>query len=276
MPLLSAMTLKRALEEDGHLLADGAMGSLLCKEGLVPNTILPANRTVPFKVAGVHQRYLEAGSRIITANTFGWRDDENISEYVREGALIAEQAVELSPYMGSVWLALTSAFLRLEVEILQPIFAGRAVIIETCTSLKHAELALIRAKEATPVLIGVTCHFRANGKMPDGSEPEEVVRTLEACGADIVGANCGDNPESFVGIAKKMKGATGLPLLIQPSAGLPRDNTLGEWDYPVTIPEFVASISRLIDMGVKIVGGCCGTTPDYIRAVHRHCFIGGD
>lgn len=276
MPLLSPTTLKRALSGDGHILADGAVGSLLCKEGVMPAEVLVANHHQPFLVASVHQRYLEAGARIITANTFGWREGKPLTEFVREGALIAEQTVHLSPVTACVWLGLTSAFLRLDADILQPIFAGRAVMIETCTSLAHAEAALLRAKEADAPLVGVTCHFRANGKMPDGSEPDEVVRVLEAGGADIVGANCGDNPESFVGVATQMKRATGLPLLMQPSAGLPKDNTLGEWVYPVTISEFVGTISRLIEVGVKIVGGCCGTTPEYIRAIHRHCFVGGD
>jgi methionine synthase I (cobalamin-dependent) len=277
MPLLSAVALKRALEREGHVLADGGMGSLLIREGVTPTGILTANRSYPDKVLAVHHQYLNAGARVLTANTFGWRDGEPIGDFVREGALLAEQAAQQSSSPACVWLSLTTAFLRLEpLETLASLFAGRAIIIETCTTLHHAEEAVRKAKQANPTLLAVTCHYRAGGSMPDGTEPETAVRHLEALGVDVVGANCGENPESFLPIARRMKDSTGLPLVVQPSAGLPRDNTLGQWVYPVQTEAFVQSVLRLLEVGVKIVGGCCGTTPETIRAIYQHCFAGGE
>jgi methionine synthase I (cobalamin-dependent) len=240
--------------------------------GVPPNAIPLANRDFPQKVQCVHESYLEAGAHILTANSFGVREGERLAEYARRGALLAEQVADESPFSACVWLSLTAGFVRSEREALPTLVAGRAVVVETVGSLLQAEEVVKILLEAKPILLAVTCHFRATGLMPDRSEPEIVARRLSQTGVDIMGANCGETPESFLDIAERLRANTSLPLLIQPSAGLPTRNSLNEWSYPTNDEAFANIAKGLFERGVNIVGGCCGTTPKTIVRIAQHCF----
>ena len=141
------------------------------------------------------------------------------------------------------------------------------LLVETCTSLDEARTAVRTAALLRPEVLAVTAHFRADETMPDGTTPEEFVRAVVCDGAQIVGANCGDRPESYVAITNRMKGVTSKPLLVQPSAGVPERDSDGKWNYPVDAQCFVNISTQLVQAGANIVGGCCGISRVHIAAV---------
>ncbi len=272
MPLVSPYVLKTALEGTGCFLVDGGMGSELLAQGVPPNGILPANRLYPEKVSEIHERYLQSGARILTANTFGYCDGDPIAEYVREGAFLAEQTAHFSHLPACVWLSLTTSFIRNEREAIPSLVRHRAVVIETCTSLAHAVEAAEIVRAAEPAFLAVSFHFKSDSVIPDGSDVDDVLRDIATVEIDALGANCGDNPEKFIGVMARMRLATDLPLLVQPSAGIPKSSAVERWQYPVQPSRFAGVAKTFLALGVRFVGGCCGTTPAHIRAVYDFCF----
>lgn len=272
MPLVSPYVLRSALEGRGCFLVDGAMGTELMAQGVPPSGVLLANRDSPEKVIAIHERYLQAGSRILTANTFGYCDGKPLADYVHEGALLAEQAAHYSAIPACVWLSLTTSFVRNERRAIPTLVRHRAVLLETCTSLAHAVEAVQIVKEASPAFIGLSFHFTADNSLPDGSNVDEVVREITPLSVDALGANCGDNPESFIRLVARLRLATDCPILIQPSAGVPKGTAIERWQYPVQPPRFASTAKTFVALGVRFVGGCCGTTPAHIRAIYDFCF----
>ena len=286
----------RALQErlaaGDVLVGDGAMGTMLFERGLPPGeppeTVTLARPAVLEEIARL---YLEAGADLLETNTFGGSplklalhgleaDTEVVNrEAVRAVRRVAEGRAYvvgscgpsgrlLEPY-GDVGEAEMLASFRRQMDALAA--AGvDAVCVETMTDLREAALAVRAAKAAAPglpVLATMTFDPTPRGYFTImGVSVAQAAAGLEAAGADAVGSNCGNGIEHMVAIARAFRAATRLPLVIQANAGLPK-SVGGRTVYDET-PAFLAERARaLLDIGVAVIGGCCGTTPEHIRAL---------
>lgn len=271
------------------LVLDGAMGTMLQERGLKPGqSPEELNLTMPEIVAGVHQEYLDAGADIIVTNSFGG-SREKLSHYGLEGRLaeinaasvqIAKRvagdkafvAASIGPTgrfvepVGDLSFDQMAAIFREQAKAL--IDAGADLItLETFLDIKEIRAAVIAIRELSrtiPVIAMLT--FDNNGRSVLGTSPEAAAITLEAVGADIVGSNCGLGVDGIHDILTAMRKVTALPLISQANAGLPLlvdGNTV----FPGTPDEMTAYHDRLLALGVRIIGGCCGTTPAHIKAM---------
>ncbi len=273
----------------GPVVTDGAWGTELQARGL-PAGELPDgwNLTHPERVAEVARAYVAAGSRVILTNTFGANRlrlaghglADRVAEINRRGVEISKQAAgprarvfaSIGP-AGKMLLTgettaaeLTDAF----TEQAQALAEGGAdaLIIETMSDLEEAKLALAAAK--TTGLPVVVCMVFDAGRDKDrtlmGATPEQVARELTAAGADVIGANCGVGIERYVPVCRRLRAATDRPVWIKPNAGLPVLEN-GRVVYHTTPEEFAGHVPELVAAGAGFIGGCCGTTPEFIRAV---------
>jgi 5-methyltetrahydrofolate--homocysteine methyltransferase len=276
------------------LVSDGAMGSLLIERGLKAGTCPESmNLEKPEVLEEIAAAYLEAGADILHTNTFGG-SGVKLASYSLDGKVKAineiavaaarkvagDQAIVsascgptgkmLKPYGDADPETLSETFRR-QLEI--AIGAGvDAVTVETMTDLTEATLAVRAAKSvspSTPVMATMTFDSTPRGFFTImGVSIEQAARGLEEAGADVIGSNCGNGIEKMVAIAAELAKVSSLPILIQANAGLPelRDDVVV---YPES-PEFMAEKSRaLVDLGVAIIGGCCGTTPEHTRVMRR-------
>jgi len=274
------------------LVADGAMGTMLFKLGLepggCPESVNLTDRELLEQIAG---EYLDAGAEIIEANTFGaspmklsaYGLEERTEEINREAVLAVRRVVGdrayvacscgpsgeiLKPYGDAEPEDLSRGFER-QMQTL--IDSGVDVIcIETMIDLQEAILAVRAAKTISPNT--PVCATMTFDKIPRGFftimgvSIDQAVQDLHEAGADIVGSNCGNGIEIMIEIAREFRASTDLPLIIQSNAGQPESRN-GKLIYSET-PGFFAEKSReLIDIGVSIIGGCCGTTPEHIQAI---------
>jgi 5-methyltetrahydrofolate--homocysteine methyltransferase len=274
------------------LVADGAMGSLLFESALRPGECPEAlNLSYPELLEEIARRYLEAGAQIVQTNTFGGtplrlslHDLEAQTEEINRNAVAAvRRAVgdrayvsgscgpcgrTLKPYGDTEPGEVRAAFVRQMKTLIE---AGVDILcIETMTDLSEAVIAIQAAKEAggdIPVIATMTFDATPRGFYTImGVDVRAAASGLAAAGADVVGSNCGNGIERMVEIAREFRQHTRLPLIIQSNAGLPRM----EADRPVydETPEFMAEkAADLVAAGVAIIGGCCGTTPEHIRAL---------
>ena len=276
------------------LLADGAIGSLLMARGL-PRGAAPEslNLSHPETLEEIARLYLDAGAEIIQTNTFG-ASPLKLANYglADQTAAINENAVRaVRRAVGE--RAYVSASCGPSGKILQPygdteaekmfesfqtqmqalIGAGADIIcVETMSDVSEAQLAIQAARSVSPsipVMATMTFEATARGFFTImGVTIEKACRVLEKAGADLIGSNCGNGSLQMVAIAKEFRKFTGLPLLIQANAGVP-ELRAGQVHYPET-PEYMAEMSRdLIRTGVAVIGGCCGTTPEHIRAMGK-------
>ncbi len=271
------------------LVLDGAMGTMLQERGLqAGQSPEEMNLTAPEVVAGVHAAYLEAGADIIVTNTFGGSsaklDHYGLGDRV---ALINETAVRLAREVagerayvaGSI--GPTGRFLEpvgdLTFDEATAIFGEQAralidagcdlITLETFLDIKEIRAAVIAIREISaeiPVIAMLT--FEEKGRSVLGSPPEAAAITLEAVGASMIGSNCGLGVDGIYEILLAMRRVTTLPLICQANAGLPilKD---GVTLFPGTPKEMTAYHDRLIELGVRVIGGCCGTTPGHIAAM---------
>jgi methionine synthase I (cobalamin-dependent) len=253
------------------MVSDGAMGSELIGWGIAPEDVLHANTEFGAAVRNIHDGYIAAGARIITSNTFGLRNGTDWATEISDGVNIAVQAALSSPSDIGVWLSLVPCVAACEQETLRilseflPVWP-HMLLVETCASLEEARMAARGIAALKPDILCISAHFRADGKMPDGTTPEDFAIAVVSDGAHVVGANCGDFPEPFIEITARMRSVTDAPLLIQPSAGLPtRDSD--RWRYPVDPQRFSNVAMKLFGAGANIVGGCCGASRAHIAAV---------
>ena len=274
------------------LISDGAWGTFLQKMGLKIGDCPEAwNLSNPDAVMSVAASYIEAGADMVETNTFGGNRfrlalcglDNQIFEINRRAAALSRKAAgENNWVIASVGPTGTSPMkdkaARKEIynafqEQVRALEEGGAdaVCIETMSILDEALLAVQAAKENTGLEIICTFTFEKglNGQYKTIHSPREVAEKLVTAGADIIGANCGNGIEEMAGIIREMRqAAQNRPLIAQANAGLPEiagDQIL----YPET-PDFMAlHIPSLIEAGVNIIGGCCGTTPNHIRAMKK-------
>lgn len=281
------------LKKPGIFLCDGAMGTELQKRGmavgLCPEEYNVAN---PKLIKEIHQDYFNAGARLVETNTFGanrlrlkFYDFENrVREFNIAGASIAR---EVCPYNGFVAGSIGPLGEMIEPlgEISEQqaydVFAEQikalqeggvdVLFIETMMALDEAVIAVKAAKENSNLPVSVTMTFelgKAGLRTPWGVDVKTAVDTLSPLGADIIGANCGKGFDEMIDVVKEMKTLTDLPILVQANAGLP------EWADGVSVynetPEVIApKVKKIISLGAKLIGGCCGTTPAHIKRMNE-------
>ena len=277
------------LLSQGPVVTDGGWGSQFLQLGLVPGELSDAwNLTHPDRVEAVARAYVEAGSQVILTNTFvsnrvtlaGHGLEDKLSQINEAGVQISLRAAAgRARVFGSIGptgkMLVTGDVTPEEVAEVYleqvKILAGagaEAIVIETMADLEEETLAVKAARETgLPV---VACMAFASGKNKDrtmmGVTPEQAAGALSAAGAAVIGANCGQGMTGYIDITRRMRAATDRPLWIKPNAGLP-ELIDGRTVYRTTPEEFAAQVPALLDAGASFVGGCCGTTPDFIRAV---------
>ena len=278
------------------VLADGAMGTVLYARGITINRCYDElNITDPGLILSVHEEYLQAGAEILETNTFGANRFRlgrhglggKVAEINAAGVRLARQAVEnlKNKQAGEAWVAGSVGPLGLRLEPLgktgldeaRAAFAEQIralaeagvdfLSIETMPALNEAREALEAARESAPelpVLVMVTVDDESN--CLDGSSAQQAAAQLSEWGAGAIGVNCSTGPASVLTAIEAMRHATTLPLAAMPNAGMPR--AVEGRNIYLCSPEYMASFARnAIAAGAQIVGGCCGTTPNHIRAM---------
>ena len=278
-------TLTDALAGDAHLLFDGGMGTMLQAAGLVAGEVPELwCLTHADAVTAVHRAYVESGSDVVTTNTFGANRLKLAGAAAVDDVFAA--AVACARAAGARYVAAdigpTGALLRplgtLSFDEAYDLFAEEAraaaragadlFIIETMTDLAEAKAAYLACRENTDLPVIVTMTFGEDGRTFLGTSPEVAAVTFDALGADAVGINCSLGPTELLPLAKRMRAVTAKPLLVQANAGLPHvegDATV----YDIGPEAYADAVRALVDAGVDLVGGCCGTTPAYIRLLDR-------
>ena len=277
-------------------LADGAMGTVLYARGIFINRCYDElNLSDPSLILSVHEEYLQAGAEILESNTFGANRFRltrhglggKVAQINTAGVQIAREAVKhlKEKQAGEAWVAGSVGPLGVRLEPLgktgldeaRAAFAEQIralanagadlLIIETMPALNEAREALLAARETAPdlpVLVMVTVDDESN--CLDGSSPQQAAALLTGWGAGAIGVNCSTGPTAVLTAIEAMRGATTLPLAAMPNAGLPR--AVEGRNIYLCSPEYMASFARkAIAAGAQFVGGCCGTTPNHIRAM---------
>ena len=266
----------------GFSIFDGAMGTMLqargLKAGAFPETY---NLTHPDIVLSIHKAYVEAGADIITANTFGANPFKmkglNVSEIITRGVEIAKEsgakkvALDVSSHGALLepngTLSFDEAYQNYAFIMRQGEKAGAdLILIETMSDLLETKCALLAAKENTSLPVYVTMTYMEDGRTFLGTDPVTATITLCSLGADAVGVNCSLGAKDMIPLVKTICEYATCPVIVQPNAGLPKIQD-GQTVYDDTPEDFAAAMSKMADLGVAILGGCCGTTPDFIRAL---------
>ena len=266
------------------ILLDGGMGTMLQAAGL-PIGQLPElwNVTRPEAVTAIHRRYVEAGSRVLYTNTFGANRckaagcGRSVRELVEGGVRCARAAAEGRDVKVALDIGPTGRLLEPlgdlgfeeACEVFREIVAAGAeagadlIVIETMSDLNEMRAAVLAAKENSSLPVWATMTFEATGRTFLGVTVGAMALTLTGLGVDALGFNCSLGPKELLGLVRELREWTALPLILKPNAGLP-DPATGE--YHITPEEFAAELSQAPALGVSILGGCCGTTPEFIRA----------
>ena len=267
---------------------DGGMGTLLQARGLMPGELPERwNLTRPEEIISIHQQYLEAGSNIITANTFGANilkfGDElediivaglnnvrtAISRLAPEKQADRYVAFDIGP-LGKMLQPLGDLPFEDAVEIFAKSIRIAArhgadlVFIETMNDSYEAKAAVLAAKENCDLPVFITCVYDAQAKLMTGADPAAMVAMLEGLGVDALGMNCSLGPEQMLPLVPILASETSLPLIVNPNAGLPRTEQ-GKTIFDVDAEHFSDIMVKIVEAGACLVGGCCGTTPEYIR-----------
>ena len=292
MTELQTNRLAALLGADRPVLLDGGMGTLLQDSGLedgAPGELW--NLENPDAIRAAHTAYAEAGARVLTTNTFGGtrpRLDmhglgDRLADVNRTAAQLARSVADEHGLLVAGDLGPTGELLAplgtMTAEEAQALFAEQLtalveggidlVLVETLSDLGEADAALAAAREVAPDLpVVVTMSFDTNVRTMMGVRPADAVAHLAAAGADAVGANCGRGPEEMELIAAQMAEVrpSGLLLVAQSNAGLPQ--VVGDhFEYDATPDVLAAHASRLAELGIDLVGACCGSTPAHIAAM---------
>ena len=277
--------------KDHILIFDGAMGTMLQKEGLPigdnPEIFGIKN---PHKLLKIHKKYLEAGSNVLTTNTFGCNELKvnklgyTVEEVIDRAVSIAKQAIEESDKSKPRFVALdigpigemlepmgTLSFDRAYEIFKRQVIQGEKsgadlIIIETMMDLYEAKAAVLAAKENTNIPVICTMTFDENGRSFTGCLPEAMVATIEGLGVDALGVNCSLGPKQLLPIVKTITELANVPVIVQANAGLPVIKE-GQAVYEMNDEEFFEGVKKFVDLGVSIVGGCCGTNETFIKKI---------
>ena len=277
--------------KDRAIILDGATGTLLQAAGLLPGE-LPETwaLTHPDAIREVHRSYLEAGSDLIAADTFGANrlkfpegGEFPLDGIVRAAVTLArEEADAFSAKTGKKpYVALdmgpTGRLLKplgdldfeeavsvfSEVAKLGEKYGADCILIETVNDSYELKAAVLAAKESTSLPVFATCVFDETGRLLTGADPLTVVSILEGLGVDALGVNCGFGPDKLGGVVDDLLTYASVPVIVKPNAGLPVVKD-GKTEYDVPADTFAGLLSDMVKKGARAVGGCCGTTPEYI------------
>ncbi|MBQ7605029.1 MAG: homocysteine S-methyltransferase family protein, partial [Firmicutes bacterium] len=271
------------------VILDGGMGTLLQERGLKPGEHPERwNISHPNDIVSIHKAYYEAGSNIVNTNTFGANslkfEDSELEEIIGAAILNAKKAREESGGSQLKYVALDigpcgkllKPYGDLDFEKAVEIFAkivrlgvkyrADLITIETMNDSYETKAALLAAKENSDLPVIVTNAFGADGKLMTGANAEAMTAMLEGMRADAIGVNCSLGPKELLPVIESYLKYASVPVIFKPNAGLPKIEG-GKAKYDVSADEFAGYIKTAVEKGVRIVGGCCGTTPRYIKAV---------
>ena len=233
----------------------------------------------------IHRAYVDAGAQIINTNTFGAnreklaRMDKTVDEVVAPSVAIARKAadsralvaLDVGP-IGQLLEPTGTLDFEQAVDIFKEVIAAGVkagvdlIFIETVADLQEARAALLAAKEVCDLPVMVTMTYEERCRTFLGHSPAAAALTLEGMGADAIGVNCSLGPREMAPLAEELLKWSTLPIILKPNAGLPDPSGAG---YDITAREFAESLTQLAHMGVKLFGGCCGTTPEYISLLKQ-------
>ena len=282
------MKFKSYLENNLTIL-DGGMGTLLQKAGLAPGELPERwNLTHADEVTAIHRAYFDAGSNVVNTNTFGANilkfSTDELDDIIRAAAENARAAAAQSVGTQEKFVALdigpTGKLLKplgdFDFEDAVAVFAETVklgvkygvdlITVETMNDSYETKAALLAAKENSDLPVLVSCAFGEDGKLMTGASPAAMVALLEGMGADAIGVNCSLGPKALAPVVREYLRLASVPVLLKPNAGLPTVVD-GETVYNVAPHEFAREVAALVHDGVRVAGGCCGTTPDYIQAL---------
>lgn len=281
----------RELMHNGILYLDGGMGTLLQAGGMEPGEA-PERWGLqhPDQITVIHRSYFDAGSHLVLANTFGCSplkyDADTLEKMVGNAVACARKAAEESTSSQEKYVALdigpTGQLLKpfgpLPFEEAVSAFAQvvrigvshgvDCIFIETMNDSYETKAAVLAAKENADCPVLVSNAYGADGKLMTGAPPEAMVAMLEGLGVDALGVNCSLGPDSLRDVVMRYLKTASIPVLMKPNAGLPVVEN-GITRYPMEPERFAELMAPLIQEGLRIVGGCCGTTPAYIRALRQ-------
>ncbi len=279
----------RELLHDELVLLDGGMGTLLQQAGLAAGE--PPERynlTHPDEVCAIHRAYFDAGSHIVSTNTFGANGlkftaaelDDIIPAAVANARRAQRETVGTQPTFVALDIGPTGKLLKpfgdLDFEDAVAVFAdvvrrGVAcgvdlIFIETMSDSYETKAALLAAKENSDLPVFVSNAYGEDGRLTTGSSPEAMVAMLEGLGADAIGVNCSYGPDQLAAVVARYLAVASVPVLLKPNAGLPQVVD-GKTVYDIAPAPFATAVAAQIEAGVRVAGGCCGTTPAHIKAL---------
>ena len=276
--------LRAAIEGTGHLLFDGGMGTMLqaagMKAGALPELL---NFEEPQVIADIQRQYVEAGCDVITSNTFGANAHKldgaaTVADVFAAAVACAREAGaryvagDIGP-IGALLrplgtLSFDEAYDLFAEEVRAGVDAGVDLfIIETMTDLAEIKAAVLACRENSDLPVFATMTFEEDGRTFLGTSPEVAAITLDAIGADVLGINCSQGPAELRGLAARMLTVTDKPVMVQANAGLPHVDDDGNTVFDIQAPEYAQAVAGMIEDGVNVVGGCCGTTPTHMAAL---------
>lgn len=254
---------------------DGGLGSMLnLKAGELPEKL---NISDPERVFRIHQAYANAGADIITTNTFGASPlkYDNYDELIKAGVRLAKRtgkkvALDIGP-TGKLLKPMGDLDFEDCVEIFaKMIRAGKdeadLVLIETMGDTYEIKAAILAAKENCSLPIYVSMIFDEKGRLLTGADVKTALAVVEGLGVDVIGFNCGVGPEQMIPLVKELISYSSTPIMVNPNAGLP-ESIDGKTVYNVDPEEFAQLMCEIAELGVSYLGGCCGTTPNHIKAL---------
>lgn len=275
---------------------DGGMGTLLQEQGLRPGEF-PERWNVdnPNAITKIHREYFDAGSNVVCTNTFGANSlkfsDDELESIIRKAITNAKIARQQTYAKQEKFIALdigpTGKLLKplgdLDFEDAVSVFAKTVkigvklgvdlIVIETMNDCYETKAALLAVKENCDLPVIVTNAYGEDGKLMTGASPAAMVAMLEGMGADAIGANCSLGPKQLRNVALELLENASVPVVLKPNAGLP-STVNGKTVFDVAPKEFTIEVSNLMLQGIRVVGGCCGTSPEYIRTLHdASCFF---
>ena len=275
------------LFKNKYIILDGGFGTELIKKGLLPEEdTVNAVFDHPEWVKEIHKAYIEAGSNIIMADTFGANafklegSEHSVSECINKAISLAKEVARETESLVALDVSTTGKLLApsgdltfesayecyKEVCICGEKAGADLICLETFTDLREARIALLAAKENTNLPVTVTLSFDENGLTMNGSTPSAVAVTLIAAGADAVGLNCSLGPDKLSGVVEEFLKYSSVPVIVKPNAGLP-DLKTGK--YSMGAEEFASLMAKFYEKGAVILGGCCGTSPEYIAELKK-------
>ncbi|MGN8809017.1 homocysteine S-methyltransferase family protein [Absicoccus porci] len=270
------------------LFCDGATGTMLQDMGLASGELPEIwNLTHPDEVQSYMEAYLKAGSTIINTNTFGLnrikfgKDTQRIAKKAVEIAKAARDAINPDAFValdigptGKLLAPMGDLAFEEAVSIFGEVIQAGAqagadlVLIETMNDSYESKAAVLAAKENCDLPVCITNTYDESGTLMTGATVESMVAMLEGLGVDALGVNCGVGPIQMKGVIQRLIDASSLPIIVNPNAGLP-SQIHGRTVYDLKAEMFASTMAEIADMGVQVMGGCCGTTPEYIeRMIH--------